>query len=152
LAEEEGHVEERRVVITIGAVSKALLWLVYVWVVVNLVLLFTAFVLQLFGANPEAGFTDWVYGSVSRSMAPFRGMFEPIVLSDKSVLNTSLLFAMLIYSIVALFLSAAIHWVTEWLMRQRRRVAATPTAEQLLTAAPAQPGQAGPVGGYTPLG
>ncbi len=87
--------------LTVGTISKALLWVVYVWVVLNLVLLFLAFVLRLFGANPEAGFTQWVYRSVTRSMAPFRGIFEPIALSDQSVLDTSLLFAMIVYGLAA---------------------------------------------------
>src|SRR4029079_13855149 len=37
-------------------IGRALLWLVYAWVVVTVVLLFLAFLLQLFGANPTAGF------------------------------------------------------------------------------------------------
>ena len=103
--------------LTIGRISRVLLWVVYVWVVLNLVLLFLAFVLQLFGANPEAGFTQWVYRSVERSMAPFRGIFEPITLSDQSVLDTSLLFAMIVYGLVALFLRAGIDWVSELIER-----------------------------------
>lgn len=112
----------RDVRVTMGTISKALLWAIYAWVVLNLVLLFLAFLLRLFGANPEAGFTEWVYRSVQRSMTPFRGIFEPIVLTDQSVLDTSLLFAMIVYGLVALFLRAAIDWATESVERRRRRV------------------------------
>jgi hypothetical protein len=105
--------------LTIGAVSKALLWLVYAWLIIDLVLLFLAFVLRLFGANPNAGFTEWVYRSVQRAMAPFRGIFEPIPLNDQSVLDTSLLFAMIVYGIVALFIRAGIDWISERLARRR---------------------------------
>jgi ABC-type Fe3+ transport system permease subunit len=115
-------VASRDAKLTLGTIAKVLLWFVYVWVVLNLVLLFLAFVLRLFGANPDAGFTQWVYRSVTRSMAPFRGIFEPIVISDQSVLDTSLLFAMIIYGLVALLLSAGIAWVTEFLMRRRRQI------------------------------
>jgi Na+-translocating ferredoxin:NAD+ oxidoreductase RnfA subunit len=115
-------VASRDVKITVGTIAKILLWIVYVWVVLNLVLLFLAFWLQLLGANPQAGFTEWVYRSVSRTMAPFRGMFEPIVLSDQSVLNTSLLFAMIIYGIVALLLHAGIDWVTDFVVKRRLRL------------------------------
>jgi Na+-translocating ferredoxin:NAD+ oxidoreductase RnfA subunit len=108
--------------VTVGTISKILLWIVYVWVVINLMLLFLAFWLRLFGANPQADFTQWVYRSVSRSMAPFRGIFEPIVLSDQSVLDTSLLFAMIIYGVVALLLRAGIDWVTDFVSRRQRRV------------------------------
>jgi uncharacterized protein YggT (Ycf19 family) len=108
--------------VTVGTISKILLWIVYVWVVLNLVLLFLAFVLRLFGANPQADFTQWVYRSVTRSMAPFRGIFEPIVLSDQSVLDTSLLFAMIIYGVVALLLRAGIDWVSDVVAKRRRRL------------------------------
>ena len=109
----------RDVKITVGTIAKILLWIVYVWVVLNLVLLFLAFWLQLLGANPQAGFTEWVYRSVSRTMAPFRGIFEPIALSDQSVLNTSLLFAMIIYIVVALLLHAGIDWLTDFVTKRR---------------------------------
>jgi Na+-translocating ferredoxin:NAD+ oxidoreductase RnfA subunit len=108
--------------VTVGTISKVLLWVVYAWVVLNLVLLFVAFWLLLLGANPQAGFTEWVYRSVARSMAPFRGIFEPIVLSDQSVLDTSLLFAMVIYGVVALLLRAGIDWVSDFVEKRRRRL------------------------------
>jgi uncharacterized protein YggT (Ycf19 family) len=115
-------VAPRDVGLTVGKISKVLLWLVYAWVVIDIVLLFLAFLLRLFGANPDAGFTEWVYRSVQRAMAPFRGIFEPIVLSDQSVLDTSLLFAMIVYGFVALFLRLAIDWVGGLIERHRRRL------------------------------
>ena len=65
----------------------------YVWVVLNLVLLFLAFVLRLFGANPEAGFTQWVFrrshgrwhrsgGSSSRSPSRSVGAGHIVVVRD----------------------------------------------------------------------
>ena len=88
--------------LTIVGLARFVLWLVRAWVVIDLVLLLLAFVLRLFGANPDADFTEWVYRSVDRVMAPFRGIFEPLELTDRSVLDTSLLFAMIVYGIVAL--------------------------------------------------
>jgi uncharacterized protein YggT (Ycf19 family) len=108
--------------LTVGTITKVLLWLVYVWVIVDLVLLFLAFILRLLGANPDAGFTEWVYRSVQRVMAPFRGIFEPIALTDESVLDTSLLFAMIIYGLVALFLRAGIDWLSAYVARHRRQL------------------------------
>jgi uncharacterized protein YggT (Ycf19 family) len=115
-------VAARDVRLTVGTITKILLWLVYVWVVVDLVLLFLAFVLRLLGANPQAGFTEWVYRSVQRVMAPFRGIFEPIALTDQSVLDTSLLFAMIIYGLVALLLRAGIDWLSGLIARHRRQL------------------------------
>lgn len=99
--------------LTVANVAKLLLWFVYTWLIVNLVLLLLAFTLRLLGANPSAAFADWVYRSVDRTMAPFRGMFEPLALNDRSVLDTSLLFAVIIYALAALFLRFAIEWLTK---------------------------------------
>jgi uncharacterized protein YggT (Ycf19 family) len=115
-------------------VGRVLLLLVYAWLIVTLVLLFLAFILQLFGANPTADFVDWVYRSVEREMAPFRGMFEPLQLSDQSVLDLSLLFAMIVYGFVALGLHAALEWVTGLLLRTERQ---EEEAEAMTAAAPA---------------
>jgi uncharacterized protein YggT (Ycf19 family) len=106
-------------------VGRILLWLVYIWVAITLVLLFLSLILQLFGANPTAGFVDWVYRSTERAMAPFRGIFEPVTFSDKSVLDVSVLFAMIVYGFVALGLHLAIEWLTRMLraeeVRQQRQ-------------------------------
>jgi hypothetical protein len=67
-------------------------------------------------------------------MAPFRGLFEPVTFSDKSVLDTSMLFALIVYSIVALALHAAIRWLTG---KITEGVAATAVATAAATAAPA---------------
>jgi hypothetical protein len=99
--------------LTVANAAKLLLWFVYAWLIVNLVLLLLAFTLRLLGANPSAAFADWVYRSVARTMAPFRGMFEPLALNDRSVLDTSLLFAVIIYALAALLLRFAIEWLTK---------------------------------------
>lgn len=105
--------------LAIGLVARALLWVVYAWLLVNLALLLLAFVLRLLGANPDASFSEWVYRSVDRSMAPFRGIFEDLTLTDQSVLDTSLLFAMIVYGLIALFLRAAVVWASDWLANRR---------------------------------
>ena len=131
----------------VGRVSRVLLWLVYAWVLIDLVLLFLAFVLRLFGASTDAGFTQWVYRSVARAMAPFRGIFEPIPLTDESVLDTSLLFAMIVYGFLALFLRAGLDWLTAWVIRRRSEVEREAQAARM---APAS--VPGAVGGYSQPG
>jgi uncharacterized protein YggT (Ycf19 family) len=111
---------ERSGWLTAANLARVLLWFVYAWLMVNLVLLLLAFTLRLLGANPSASFTDWVYRSVARTMSPFRGMFEPLAFNDQSVLDTSLLFAVIIYSLAALFLRSAIDWVTNRATPHRR--------------------------------
>ncbi|HZB40689.1 MAG TPA: YggT family protein [Ilumatobacter sp.] len=97
-------------------ICRALVWIVYAWVAITIVLLFLAFLLQLFGADPSAGFVEFVYRSTERAMAPFRGIFESVVLSDDSVLDVSILFAIIVYSFVALGLGMALDWVTRKLL------------------------------------
>ena len=104
----------------VARLAKVLGWFVYAVVVVALVLLTLAFFLRLFGASTEAEFTQWVYRSVSRIMEPFRGIFPSEELDGESVLDFSLLFAMIIYSILAL----ALHSLVEWLSNRVRRLGA----------------------------
>lgn len=146
---------------------KAFLWvarlasyLVYFYLIVVEIILFLGFFLLLFGANAEAGFTQWVYRNLDRVMAPFRGIFTPINLGQtngnvESVFETSVLFAMIMYGILALVLNAFISWLTHRLRKledaetalelrqesERRWAAEHPTA--------AAPGSV-PVVGYQP--
>jgi uncharacterized protein YggT (Ycf19 family) len=85
---------------------------VYAFVVVAMVLLLLGFFLLSFGANPDAPFAEWVYRSLTRVMAPFRGLFEPVPLDGRSVVDLSILFAMIVYGIAALVLKALIEWLT----------------------------------------
>src|SRR5580765_2008775 len=93
-------------------VCRALVWIVYAWVAITIVLLFLGFLLQLLGADPSAGFVEFIYRSTARAMAPFRGIFESVPLSDNSVLDISILFAIIVYSFVALGVGIALDWVT----------------------------------------
>ena len=105
---------ERKVVLWI---ARAISYLVYAYLIVVEIILLMGFVLLLFGANPSAGFTEWVYRNLDRVMSPFRGIFTPIELGVSgndvpAVFETSVLFAMIIYGIVALLLSALIGWLS----------------------------------------
>lgn len=98
-------------------VVRALSYLVYFYLIVVEIVLFIGFFLLLFGANPSAGFTQWAYRNLDRVMAPFRGIFTPIQLGTttadvQATFDTSVLFAMIIYGIVALIFSAFIGWLS----------------------------------------
>ena len=94
-------------------IARALTYLIYAWVIVSLVILSFGFFLLLFGATPDAEFAAWVYRGLERVMAPFRGIFEPVRLDGRSVLDVSVLFAMIVYGIVAMVLHGVIGWLTE---------------------------------------
>jgi hypothetical protein len=105
---------ERRVVLMI---AKAVSYLVYAYLIVVEIILLLGFFLLLFGANPTAGFTEWVYRNLDRVMSPFRGIFSPIELGTTgndvpAVFETSVVFAMIVYGIVALALSGLIQWLS----------------------------------------
>ena len=117
--------------ITIVRIARVLTYLVYAFVLISLVILVLGFFLLLFGANPDAPFSEWAYRSLDRVMAPFRGIFEPVQLNGESVLDTSVLFAMIVYGIVGIALSALIQWLTEKLVvLQRKRALAPPPEER----------------------
>lgn len=101
--------------------SKAVVVLVYAFVLIDLVLLTLGFFLRLLGASTDAEFTRWVYRNVERVMEPFRGMFPTKAVSDHSVLDTSLLFAMIVYAIIGIALHALVDWLTGRIVEQRRR-------------------------------
>jgi hypothetical protein len=98
-------------------ITRAISYLIYFYLIAVEIILFIGFFLLLFGANPTAGFTEWAYRNLDRVMEPFRGIFTPIQLGTtsgnvESVFETSVLFAMIIYGIIAIVLSALISWLS----------------------------------------
>jgi uncharacterized protein YggT (Ycf19 family) len=67
-------------------------------------LLLIRLVLKLLGANPHAGFASFTYGLTDFLLAPFHGLL-PTIVSGQSVLELSVIFAILIYSLIALGLA-----------------------------------------------
>jgi uncharacterized protein YggT (Ycf19 family) len=94
---------------------------VYVVVAGGLLVLSLGFVLRLFGASTDAAFTEWVYRNVDRIMEPFRGMFPDRPIGDSSVLDFSLLFAMIVYGIAAVALNALVAWLAAMTVALDRR-------------------------------
>jgi hypothetical protein len=105
--------ERKAIVWAVRAIS----YLVYAYLIIVEIILVIGFFLLLFGANPTAGFTQWAYRNLERVMAPFRGIFSPIELGTTgndvpAIFDTSVLFAMIIYGIVALLFSVLIGWLS----------------------------------------
>jgi hypothetical protein len=105
--------------------ARALGYLIYAYLIVTEVVLLLGFFLLLFGANPEPPFVQWAYRSLDRAMEPFRGIFTSIELGQTgndvpAVLDTSVLFAMLVYGILAWAVSAGIGWLAGRLTRLDR--------------------------------
>src|SRR3954449_8567616 len=102
-------------------IARVVTYFVYAWVVLSLVILVLGFFLLLFGANPDAPFAEWAYRSLERVMAPFRGIFEAVPLNGNAVLDTSVLFAMIVYAIVGLSVHALLDWLTTRMLALRAR-------------------------------
>lgn len=108
--------QEHRTERIAAAAGRAITMVVYVYVVIVEMILALGFFLLLLGANPTSSFVEWVYRSMDRAMKPFRGIFSPIEVGVAgndvpSVLETSVLFAMIIYCIIAIAASSLLHWL-----------------------------------------
>ena len=124
--------------VSVLKVARIMVGFVYAVLLVYLVILTLAFFLRLFGANPAADFTDWVYTAAARIMEPFRGIFPTVAVSDRAVFDASLLFAMIMYALLALAIHALINWLASRIARLREeeerastRPAPTPEAKPL---------------------
>jgi uncharacterized protein YggT (Ycf19 family) len=60
-------------------------------------------ILKLLGANPQAGFTNFVYGLTDFFMAPFRNLLPAVGTGSSSgaVLETSVVIAIIVYALIA---------------------------------------------------
>lgn len=100
--------------------AKVLVWLVYAYFVLALIILVAAFFLQLFNANPTAGFTEWVYRSGDRVLEPFRGIFPSVSFGRGSVIDFAVLFAIIMYGIFALVVHGVVNWIDTKIASLRR--------------------------------
>ena len=119
--------------------TRAIAYVAYAFLVVSEAILLQGFLLKLFGADPSSSYVQWAYRSLDRVMAPFRGIFTPIEIDGNAVLDTSILFAMVIYGIVALMVRAFLDWLTHRLekMERERQIEAAQAAAQAAAAYPA---------------
>jgi uncharacterized protein YggT (Ycf19 family) len=102
--------------------ARAISYVAYAWVVISLIILAFGFFLLLFGANPDASFTQWVYRHLADTMEPFRGIFPQQTTPSGSTLDVSVLFAMFVYCLIALGVRSVIDWLTYRRDRLDRRV------------------------------
>lgn len=98
--------------------AKAVTFVGYAYVVVVEIILSLGFFLLLFGANPSSSFVEWTYRNLDRAMQPFRGIFEPVELGVAgndipAIVETSVLFAMVVYAVLALLLGHLLNRLAE---------------------------------------
>lgn len=126
--------------------ARGLVYLVYAFVMIAMVILIFGFFLLLFGASPDAAFTEWVYHALNRVMAPFRGIFQSVTTNGDSVLDVSVLFAMIVYGILGMALRSLIDWLTYRMTMHQQQAYAAQTGAPV----PGQPPAQQPGYGQTP--
>ncbi len=76
------------------------------WYIIGLIeiLLLFRFALKLFGANPDAGFTNFIYSVSTVFTSPFQAVFNPTYALPGSVFEWTTLLAMFVYWLVGLLI------------------------------------------------
>ena len=109
-------------------VARGVSYLVYAYLLIVEAILLMGFLLLLFGANPSSSFVEWAYRNLERAMRPFRGIFAPVEIGTAgndvpAIFDTSIVFAMIVYAIIAIAVSALISWLTSLLHKVDRETA-----------------------------
>ena len=71
-------------------------------------LLLVRIVLLFLAANPDAGFSNWVYGLTTPLVAPFQGVFPNVVGGQGNVIDAAAILAMVVYAITGRLVEAII--------------------------------------------
>ena len=118
--------------------AKVLPWIVYAYLLLEVIVLTLAFFLLLFNASTGAEFTQWVYRSADRALEPFRGIFPSATADNGSVLDFAVLFAIIVYGILAMLTQSLIHWIDRKIAEERAK------ARWLAEGQPVAPTPSGP--------
>ena len=102
-------------------IARVLPWLVYAYLLLEVIVLTLAFFLLLFDASTDADFTQWVYRSADRALEPFRGIFPSATAENGSVLDFAVLFAIIVYGILAMVVQSVIHWLDRKIHEERAK-------------------------------
>lgn len=92
-------------------ISRWLVWFVWAYIAFVMIILSLAFFLLLFNAGTDTSFVDWVYRSADRAMEPFRGIFPTSTAGNGSVIDFSILFAVVVYSILGMVVNALVSFL-----------------------------------------
>ena len=101
--------------------SRWLVWAVWAYFTFVVIMLTMAFFLLLFNANPDAGFVAWVFRSADRAMEPFRGIFPTATAGNGSIIDFSVLFAIIVYGIIALLIHALVNFIDRKIAEERAK-------------------------------
>jgi|GEM_PF-2162652 len=96
-------------------------WILYIWVLIGVIALSLRVFLLLFAANPDAGFTAFVYRVSDAYLHPFRDIFPTRDVADGGYLDISALFAIIIYALIAGGIGAGVAAIGRRIERSERQ-------------------------------
>jgi uncharacterized protein YggT (Ycf19 family) len=102
--------------------AKVVAWLAYAYFIAATIILTLAFFLLLFNASTTASFTQWVYRSANRVLEPFRGIFPSVTNGNGSVIDFAVVFAIIMYGILALVIHALVTWLDRQILRNQAEI------------------------------
>ena len=105
-------------------------WFVWAYFTFIVIILTLAFFLLLLNADPDVGFVAWVYRSADRAMEPFRGIFPTETAGNGSVIDFSILFAMIVYGILASLTNALVNFFDRKISEERSKAMYVAQEEQ----------------------
>ncbi len=92
--------------------GRGISYLVYAFTIVACIFLALAFFLLLFGANMDTPFVRFIYGGALEFMQPFREIFPVKQFGSNSYFSPGILFAIIIYLLIAAGVNALIVFIT----------------------------------------
>ena len=101
--------------------AKVLVWLIYAYFMLAVIILTLDFFLLLFNASADASFTQWVYRSADRVLEPFRGIFPSETADSGSVVDFAVLFAIVVYGILAMLVHGVVDWIDGKIRAERAK-------------------------------
>jgi len=93
-------------------ISRGLSYFVYGYSLVASAFLALTFFLLLFSANSTTPFVKFVYQTGAAFLGPFRGIFPVRSINETGYFSPSIIFAIIMYMILALCMNALINYVT----------------------------------------
>ncbi|MFO0862227.1 MAG: YggT family protein [Candidatus Saccharibacteria bacterium] len=102
--------------------ARVLTYIVYAFMLVAVIFLSIGFFLLLFGANPNVGFTQFVYKVAAEFLQPFRGIFPAHQVGETGYFSTSALFAIIIYILLALGINSLITYITAKMLLHQKEL------------------------------
>ncbi len=118
----------------------------YFWVIIGVISLFLRVFLLAFSANTATGFANFVMEVSGDYLNPFRGIFPGRDLSETGYLDTSAIFAIVVYLFVAWGFNSLISYVQNKIdaseLEQKKQIAEAKQEEKERRAAAARKAQA----------